>query len=74
MTESKRDAFVRLANKRVNTAIKAIQLVANLGNRANYEYEPKQANKIIKALQTEVENARKKFNPDTGGDNGGFVL
>jgi hypothetical protein len=74
--EAKETAFVRLATKRVNNAIKALQLVGNLGNRANYSYDNKQVAKIFKALQAEVDGAKEKFAPGNGADNGhgGFTL
>jgi hypothetical protein len=69
------DRFVRLANKRVNAAIKALQLVGNLGNRVNYNYDDKEAAKIVRALQTELDQVKGKFAPSNGKDKkGGFSL
>lgn len=53
--------FVELANKRVNRAIKDIQLVGNLANRQNYEFTDEQAKKILKALQQEIDTLRQSF-------------
>jgi hypothetical protein len=53
--------FVELANKRVNRAIKDIQLVGNLANRTNYEYSEEQAKKILKALQQEIDVLKQAF-------------
>jgi len=53
--------FVELANKRVNKAIKNLQLVGNLANKSNYEYTEEQARKILKALQQEVDLLRQAF-------------
>ena len=58
---NKHQKFARLANRRVNTALKAISLIGNLGNRSTYDYEEKEINKIFKALTTELESARDKF-------------
>ncbi len=58
--ETARHRFVRLANKRVVKAIKAIQLIGNLANPA-YEYDEKDVTRIFKAIQTEVDQARSKF-------------
>ena len=55
------DKFVRLANKRVANAIKAVQLVGNLSNRNTYQYEPNEVTKIFSALQNEVDAAKEKF-------------
>ncbi len=59
--ESDREKFVRLANKRVPNAIKAIQLVANLSNRSNYDYTDEDASKIVRALQDELNSCRRRF-------------
>lgn len=56
-----RQKFVRLANRRVTNAIKAIQLVGNLSNRSNYDYSDADVNKIIKALQDELGACKKRF-------------
>lgn len=53
--------FVDLANKRVNRAIKDMQLVGNLANRQNYEFTDEQARKIVKALQQELDAIRHSF-------------
>jgi hypothetical protein len=57
----KRAKFVELANKRVNRAIKDLELVGNLANRHNYEYDDEQARKIVKALQHEVDLLKQSF-------------
>ena len=38
MDRDKAAKFVELANRRVNRAIRDLQLVSNLANRQNYEY------------------------------------
>ena len=53
--------FVELANKRVNRAIKDIQLISNLANRQNYEFTDEQAKKIVRALQQEVDQLKHSF-------------
>jgi hypothetical protein len=58
--ETARERFVRLANKRVVKAIKAIQLLGNLSN-PTYQYDEKDVTKIFKAIQSEVDQARSKF-------------
>jgi uncharacterized FlaG/YvyC family protein len=61
MSTAEREKFVRQANKRVNSALKSIKEVGKLSNRANYHYEQEDVDKIIGALQKEVEDCRKKF-------------
>lgn len=57
----KSNKFIELANKRVNRAIKDLQLVGNLANKANYDYTDDQAKKILKALQQEVDFLKQAF-------------
>lgn len=61
MAETDREKFVRLANKRVNNAIKAIELVGNLSNRSNYDYSQEDAEKIFLALSKELKACRERF-------------
>ncbi len=61
MAETDREKFVRLANKRVNNAIKAIELIGNLSNRSNYDYTQEDAEKIFLALNKELRTCRERF-------------
>ena len=60
--EDKHTKFIRLAEKRVNNAIKSIELIGNLSNKNNYEYSHKDVQKIIKTLKKSVDNVEYKFN------------
>ena len=55
--------FIELANKRVPKALKALELVGNLGNKSNYTYSKSQSDQIKKHYETKlmksVENLRK---------------
>jgi formiminotetrahydrofolate cyclodeaminase len=73
-SRNKAEKFVDLANKRVNKAIKDIRLVANLANKANYEYSDDQAKKIISALQKELDNIKDRFKHADSGDQSEFSL
>lgn len=53
--------FRELAEKRVNNAIKQIQLIGNLSNKYNYEYTEEEVKKIINALKAEIRNLEIKF-------------
>ena len=59
MRAADREKFVRLANKRVSTALKAIQLIGNLSNKSNYDYTEADVLKIFRALQDEVSSSRR---------------
>lgn len=61
MTETDRQKFIRLANKRVNKAIKAMELIGNLSNRSNYDYTQEDAEKIFLALNKELKSCRERF-------------
>lgn len=61
MRQEDREKFVRLANKRVSNALKAIQLIGNLSNKSNYDYTEEDVQKILRALQEELAACRKKF-------------
>ena len=63
----KSDKFKELARSRVNRAINMIRLIANLGNKAHFDYTPDQARKIVSALQAEVNNVKTKFNSKKRG-------
>lgn len=59
--ESKQDKFVRLANRRMVKLIKLSNQVLNLSNRAQYDYSPEQAEKIISRLDGIAKTAKLKF-------------
>lgn len=46
----RRERFTRLAEPRVNKAIKSIKGVAQMGSRANYAYTDEEARAILAAL------------------------
>lgn len=59
--ENKHDKFIRLAESRTNAAIQKIQLISNLANRGNYEYSKEEINELFKALEKEIQIAKKSF-------------
>jgi hypothetical protein len=52
---AKREKFVELAQNRTVNAIKAIRVIGKLGNKNAYQFDENDVNKIIKALNKEVE-------------------
>ena len=58
--ESKADRFKRLASKRVNAAIKQLELIGNLSSGA-YEYTEDQVEKIFGTLQRSLDTSREMF-------------
>ena len=59
--ETKREKFIRLAENRVNSPIKEINLIGNLANKSNYEYSKEDVDKIIKTLKKSVSDLESKF-------------
>ena len=51
MKEESNIKFKKLANARVNKAIKLIKLIGNLSNKSHYSYSKKQSKQIIDALR-----------------------
>lgn len=62
--ETKHEKFKRLAENRVNNALKQIELIGNLSNLNNYEYSQEEIKKIIKVLKNSIEIVEKKFETD----------
>lgn len=71
---NKREKFVSLAEARVNKALKDIQLIGNLSNKAAYDYADADVKKIFVALQRGVEAAKSKFSPGGESSGGEFRL
>lgn len=59
--EPKSEAFKRLATKRTNRILKDISLLGNLSDKRNYHYDDSQVNKIFRAIEEELRQARARF-------------
>lgn len=73
-TEAKRQKFVGLAEKRTKNAIKAIRVVAKLGNKSAYEYSDSDVKKIASALNKEIEALKARMLSSGGKDTVEFEL
>ena len=60
--ETKRDKFVRLAEARTNKIIDMIQLLGNCSNASAYDDTQQDVDKIFGAIESELREAKKKFN------------
>ena len=69
-----RERFVELANKRVNNAIRDMRLIGNLSYRKTYTYTDKDGQKILRALQKELNDLKSRFSGDDGQDGSNFSL
>jgi hypothetical protein len=61
MSETKREAFTRLAERRTNAALERIRVIGNLSNPYAYEYTDEDVRAIFAALDQEMKAARTKF-------------
>lgn len=66
MKEKPKDRFSRLAVKRVNNALKCIQLIGNLSTKPTYDYSPADVNKIFDALTEEIRKSKARFSSKSG--------
>lgn len=72
-TKAKADKFKALAAKRVAKSMQSIRLIGNLAS-PNYLYTDEQINKIIAALQTEVDTVYEAFKAKKSKDKITFDL
>jgi hypothetical protein len=64
----KSNKFKEIASIRVSNAIKNIRLTSNLANKRNYVYTEEQYKKIVRALQDEVSELKKRFEKEVSKD------
>ena len=72
--ESKRDKFVRLAEARTNKIIDMVQLLGNCSNTSIYDYSSQDVDKIFSAIESEVREAKRKFQKNDNKKNTRFTL
>lgn len=70
----KREKFVKLAEARTKTAIKAIRTVAKLGNKNAYDYSTEDVKRIASALNREVEALKARMSQSGGKESVEFSL
>ena len=70
--ETKNEKFIRLAEARVNSVIQKIQLIGNLSNKRNYDYSEKKVNELFKAIELELQRAKKLFEVEVSKENSKF--
>lgn len=64
VSNGKREKFVEIAEARTNKIIDMIHLLGNCSNRNNYEYTDADVNQIFAALENELKECRKRFQPE----------
>lgn len=70
----KAERFRRLAERRVNEALKKLRLVANLANKRNYSYTEEQAKLITDAIEAEFRHLKTKFRDEAGSEEVRFTF
>lgn len=70
----KRDKFVELAERRVNKALKQLDLIGNLANKSNYQYDESDYKKIFKVIDEQVKSMKRKFIDADNNDRTKFKL
>ena len=65
MSELKREAFLRLAEKRTSVVMDKIRILSNCANPYAYEYTEEDIKRIFGAIEQELKTARTKFTQDT---------
>jgi hypothetical protein len=60
-TESKRDAFRRLATRRTNAVLDRLQILGHCANPHLYEYSDEDIRKIFKTINAELRVVKAKF-------------
>jgi ribosomal protein L7/L12 len=71
---SKRQKFVELAEKRTVNAIKAIRIIAKLGNKHAYEFDDSDVQKIVRGLSREVDALKARMTSAGGKEAVDFKL
>ena len=72
--ETKREKFVRIAEARTNKIINMIQLLGNCSNQSLYDYSQKDVNKIFNTIQTELDEAKKRYSKQDSQKGSKFTL
>ena len=70
----KREKFVKLAEQRVNRALREIRLIGNLSNRSAYSSTEEDVKKIFRVIQKELDAARARFGDGESASGNAFRL
>lgn len=61
MKETKRERFIRLADKRTDKVLDRLRVLGGCANRRMYEYTPKDIEQIRKAIEEELDHVVEQF-------------
>ncbi len=65
--ESKRERFVRIAEKRVNNILQNLDSLGNCSNTRNYEYTKNDVKIIFQEIDKKIRETKLKFDDTTSG-------
>lgn len=71
---TKRKKFVELAESRTVNAIKAIRIIGKLGNKNAYQFDDTDVQKIVRALNKEVEALKSRMSSTGAKESVDFKL
>ncbi|MBY0380962.1 MAG: hypothetical protein K2W78_03450 [Xanthobacteraceae bacterium] len=71
---AKRQKFVDLAESRTVNAIKAIRIIGKLGNKNAYQFDDSDVQKIVRALNREVDALKSRMSSTGGKESVDFKL
>jgi len=60
-SETKHDAFRRLATQRTNAVLERLRILGNCANPGLYEYTDEDVKKIFRTIESEVRTIKAKF-------------
>lgn len=61
MTETRKERFKRLAEKRTIAVLEKLRLLGNLANKANYDYSEDETKKIFAVIDSQTRLIKAKF-------------
>jgi hypothetical protein len=70
--ETKSQRFERIAERRVNEALRALRLLGNLSDRRNYAYTEDQVALMLGAIEQGCRALKSKFKAEPGNDRAEF--
>jgi tRNA A37 methylthiotransferase MiaB len=70
----KRENFVRLAEARVNRALREIRLIGNLSNKSAYQFDDADIRKMFGTLQKALDTTKGRFTDAESSSSSAFKL
>lgn len=68
MRETRKERFKRLATYRTSAVLDKLRILANLSNKANYDYSDDEVRKIFAAIDSQLRLIKAKFATNKKGE------